>query len=243
MVWTTVLWVALLGATPPGFSGWRYPGAQFISEGEGGGSNSTTSHAFYGYSAATRDDYAAVVKYFQDLAGTVLENGSTDEIDVLDDSQGRSVALKIIARRWQGIDASITVVVSRAQEEGWTSIGLAYYAGERRSTLPNPFNPRDWTYPRAKVVEAGVGRSRTTTRDKYAAVVKYYQEKAGAIREDGTPLENGYIHEVTVNDSSRGRPVSLKTITRWWKDGWVTVVVSQTKGEEDTHIDLIYRTP
>jgi hypothetical protein len=235
------------GWTPPGLSGWLYPNAEGTSGGGGRGSSSTGSHADYQYTASTRDDYSQVVKYFQGLAGTTLEDGSTDEIDVLDDSRGRPVALKITARRWQGLDASVTVVVSRVEGEEATHIDLQCYAGRRRSSLRKPFDLRDWTYPHAKLGEGdGNGiKSRMTTRDGYAAVVKYYQEKAGAIRADGSPLENGSISnpeiEVAVNDDSQRRPVALKTITRWSSEGSVTAVVSRSEGEEDTHIDLIYR--
>jgi hypothetical protein len=237
----------LLGGlpTPPGMSGWRYPTAEYSSGGSGGGRSGIESHAAYNYTASTRDDYATVVKYFQQLAGTTLENGSTDEIAVIEDSRDRPVALKIISRRWQGLDASVTTVVSRAEGEERTHIDLQYYAGPRRSSLPKPFDLRDWTYPTAKLGAGGGIGSRMTTRDDYAAVVKYYQDKAGAIRVDGSPLENGSISsreiEVAVNDDSQRRPVALKAITRWWREGSVTAVVSRARGEDETHIDLIYR--
>jgi hypothetical protein len=233
------------GWIPPGISGWRYPTAEVASGTSGGGGSSSGSTAEYTYNASTRDDFTEVVKYFQRLAGTALEDGSTEEIDVLDDSRGRSVALKILARRWQGLDSSVTLVVSRAEGEERTHIDLQYYAGRQHSSLPKPFDLRDWTYPQSNLGEGDGSRSRMKTHDDYTAVVKYYLEKAGAIRPDGSPLENGSITspeiEVAVNDDSRGRPVALKTITRRWKEGSVTAVVSRARGEEDTHIDLIYR--
>ncbi len=192
---------------------WMYPGWDVTSTGGSGRTHGTT--------AMTGDDFAAVVKYYEGRGGAVA-----------DLSRGRPLALRVITRRWER--ASIVLVVSRAEGEDRTHIALFYHeAGD----IPPP-EPIDWRYPRA------IGR---TTGDDFAAVAKYYQEKAGAIWEDGSLLDNGSITTprfgVNVNDDSGGRPVALKMITRWWKGGEVSVVISRAKGEQRTYIDLISREP
>jgi hypothetical protein len=213
---------ALLGAAPPD---WMYPDAEIISKASGLFRRGFVDDESYAITATTGDDFGTVAKFFEKKAGTVI-----------DASHGRPVAIKILTQRWK--DAAIIVVVSRAEGERKTHFALSYRSGGRRGNPPESF---DWTYPRAKAVAGG----RMTTDDEYAAVVKYYQQKAGAIQKDRTRLENGSITvddiDVDALEVPRDRPVALKVVTRWWQGATATAVISRAKDENETHIDLIYR--
>jgi hypothetical protein len=218
----TLLCAALLAAGP---SNWTYPDAEItFRAGDFPGGDFAGATRLVA-AMTTDDDFSTVVRFFEKRAGRAIEV-----------SQGRPVSLAIVARWFE--DVAIVAVVSRTEAEGRTHIGLSYNSGRSRGAPPNPL---DWTYPHAKVTQPG----RTTTGDEYAAVVKYYQQKAGAIRKDGTPVENGAIStrdlDVDVIDDAQRRPVALKVIVRRWEGASAAVVISRAKDEKETHIDLIYR--
>ena len=157
MVAMTILCIALLGAGPPR-PAVDVSGALVITKGGSGGGGGGRANEHLSINASTADDFGAVVKHFQGQAGTSLANGSADGIDVIDDSPGRPLAFKVIARRW--CDTAITAVIFRAEGDAVTHFDLIDLSrfGRDRPPAPRPFDPFDWTYPGARVVERDDGR-------------------------------------------------------------------------------------
>jgi hypothetical protein len=241
-----LLCAALLGPSPPIFEHWSYPQANYTLHGIGHAGTGDYYHETCNFIGSTGDDLAVVVEHFRQKSG---------DADILDGSHG-PLALKILARQWEG--AAATAVISRAEGETRTHFVLASHRagplyeprpfhvdGIHYDPPPDRFNLRDWTYPGAKVVEEETDRparvwSRTTARDDYASILKFYQDRTGAIWVDGTPLKNGTMSDVCVANGAEGRPLKLHVLTRWWKQTSVTVVLSRAQDEEETYIDLIY---
>jgi hypothetical protein len=111
-----------------------------------------------------------------------------------------------------------------------------------------------WQYPGSKLLDGATmsdGGNRLiqsvkcqailTTPDPVEKVVAFYSEKLGIPRDPG-PQAAGLDSQVSdaksvsVQDDSRGRPVSIRVITVHRAETSTTLVISRAAGEEETHI-------
>jgi hypothetical protein len=227
----TLICVALLGqpAIEPTAPGWMYPGARYVSRGGGSaggalGPNSEHCH----YSALVSDDFPTVLRFFANKA-----------VGSLDLSRGRPIQLGLVL--FHCGDTSVVVLVSRAKQDAETHIALSYHRGRLDAERPMPLG---LAYPGTAL---DLERGLVATHDAYDVVLKFYQEKAGAVRADGTLLENGGIsgpeRNVDVLDCTLRRPIKLKLIVQRWQAAVAASVISRAQGEDETLITNIYRGP
>jgi hypothetical protein len=207
---------------------WMYPGAKVIAGGAGIANAPGHASEHHAYSALTSDDLPTVVQFYANKAG-----GS------MDISKGRPITLKLIL--FQCEDTSVVVLVSRAKGDRETHIAISYHRGRLEAKPPVPLG---LTYPGTGY---DVTRGFLPTHDDYDAVVRFCLEKAGAVRADGTLLENGGIssleRSVDVLDCTLRRPIRLKLIVVRWQAAVAAVVISHALDSDETHVSTDYRGP
>ncbi len=75
-----------------------------------------------------------------------------------------------------------------------------------------------------------------TTPDPIEKVVAFYAERLGAGDPPGPPAEKCEAESVSVQDDSKGRPVTLRVFVVNQAHTSTTMVVSRAEGERETHI-------
>jgi hypothetical protein len=80
-----------------------------------------------------------------------------------------------------------------------------------------------------------------TTRDPIDKVIAFYASKLVAEAEPGEKLDKDAIKDmdaksVTIQDDSKGRPVTVRVIVVNKADSSTTLVISRAEGEKETHI-------
>jgi hypothetical protein len=79
-----------------------------------------------------------------------------------------------------------------------------------------------------------------TTPDPIEKVIAFYTEKLGTgepgARAEASEVKQGEAKAVSVQDDSRGRPVTLRVFAVHKADSSTTLVISRAEGEKATHI-------